>query len=125
MKRIVETLLVLCALAIGGAGCGDAGDDAPVADAMPPPSPDADVCMGVGATCNGDGTCADGLMCYLVGQRGVCSTERATCGGIIHTSCTGDGLSCVNLMGSEQGICVTAEELSCICATSPDAVTGC
>ena len=129
MTRLAKTFFVVCLLAIGAPGCGDdddGDDDAPAADANT--GPDAPVgCNDVGQTCSESDTCPGELKCYLAGDRGVCSTERPTCGGIVGAECDSETetLQCALQTDSEQGICVTEDELRCICASAPDAVTAC
>jgi hypothetical protein len=125
MTRLAKTILVVSLLVLG-AGCGDDDDDdAPTIDGGGADAPAA--CNGVGQTCSPSDACPEGLKCYLNGDRGVCSTERPTCGGIVGAECMSETetLQCAQQTDSEQGICVTEDELRCICASAPDAVTSC
>jgi hypothetical protein len=120
---LAKLVLLGCLVAAGACSDDDGGTSS--VDAMPTESDAGDVCRGVGAACLVDGECTNQLKCYATPDHGVCAPERAGCGGILGTVCA-DGLSCVYLEGSaDLGMCVTADELSCICAESPTTVQGC
>jgi hypothetical protein len=113
------------ALALGAfllaSACDSAGEaqlDAAPPDAVP------DTCMGVGTHCTVTGECSGQLECITNGTKGVCEIRHGSCGGILGSQCANQ-LTCVYVRGTKLGMCVTADELTCMCSHSPADVQGC
>jgi len=123
-RRAGIAALFLLALLGCDASSGDPVADAQLALADAAPGGDADTCLGVGTPCMVESECPDALECYSGSVHGVCSTAHQECGGFGAMPCQ-DGRTCFFQIAGGLGICLTSEELTCVCARSPQSVQGC
>jgi len=99
-------------------GDDDVGDD----DTTPGDDDDTTggACGTIGQLCTVPSDCGSGQTCYEAsgssGPSGVCSLDRPICGGFVGAPCSDPQAPiCMDLIGTDYGICVSSSEFDCVC----------
>lgn len=79
---------------------------------------DDDACGDIGKAC---GTCPTGFECIA----NACAPVRGDCGGFAGSPCQDTSLTCTYPTGSSRGICMQADEKTCLCTIAPNVLSDC